>query len=700
MKAGHSAIELPVSTLSGVGPKLTEKFAQLGIETLQDLLFHLPARYQDRTRVTPIGGLLPGRDAVICGYSKGSNIVFGRRRSLLCRLQDDTGTVTLRFFHFSKPQQLQFQAGAKLLCYGETRRGSSGLELYHPEITVLPEDAELNLDDRLTPIYPATEGLSQRRLRMFVAETLGRLEKTETLAELLPQALTQKMGMLPLKDSLLYLHNPPRNASLRELDEGQHPAQQRLAFEELLAHHLTLIRNRNRLRAHRATVFNPPASKIKAFNKQLGFTLTEPQARCVQELSTDLAQPRPMLRLLQGDVGSGKTVVSALAALQVIANGWQVALMAPTEILAEQHLESFSNWFEPLGYQVALLTGKTRVKARREILEQLQSGQTSILIGTHALFQQSVEYHQLGLIIIDEQHRFGVHQRLELRDKGSSVERGVIHYPHQLIMTATPIPRTLAMSAYADLDFSVIDGLPPGRKPVTTVVLSDKRRSEVVDRIKNICNQGRQVYWVCTLIEESENLQCQAAEDTLTQLQAALPELRIGLIHGRLKGGEKSEVMDAFKGHKLDLLVATTVIEVGVDVPNASLMVIENPERLGLAQLHQLRGRVGRGDAESFCLLLYHAPLSEHGKERLKVMRETSDGFVIAEKDLELRGPGEVLGTRQTGELQFRIADLLRDQGLLPEVKKAAIELMQNQPERTDALISRWLGEAEQYGNV
>ena len=403
-----------------------------------------------------------------------------------------------------------------------------------------------------------------------------------------------------------------------------------------------------------------------------------------------------MLRLLQGDVGSGKTAVSALAALQAVANGYQVALMAPTEILAEQHLRSFSSWFKPIGFEVALLTGKTRAKARREILERLAGGQISILIGTHALFQASVEYHQLGLVIIDEQHRFGVHQRLELRDKGSAGDQ----YPHQLIMTATPIPRTLAMSAYADLDFSVIDGLPPGRKPVTTVVLSDKRRDEVVERIQNICNQGRQVYWVCTLIEESENLQCQAAEDTLINLQAALPNLRIGLIHGRLKATEKSEVMDQFKANQLDLLVATTVIEVGVDVPNASLMVIENPERLGLAQLHQLRGRVGRGDAESFCLLLYHAPLSEHGKERLKVMRETSDGFIIAEKDLELRGPGEVLGTRQTGELQFRIADLVRDQGLLPEVKRAAIELIENQPQRTDALIHRWLGAAEQYGNV
>lgn len=696
MSNGDSVTELPVSSLSGVGPKLAEKFAQIGIHTLQDLIFHLPFRYQDRTRVTPIGALQPNQDAVICGYSRGSDIVFGRRRSLLCRLQDDTGTVTLRFFHFSKSQKIQLQTGTKLICYGEARRGSSGLEIYHPEFSVIPDDAEPVLDDRLTPIYPATEGLSQKRLRAFVSAAINALEKSGELPELLPQPLTQKLGMLGLKESLIYLHHPPQNASLQQLDEGEHPAQQRLAFEELLAHHLTLIRNRNRLRAHRAAVFEPHISKNDAFKQQLGFELTASQARCVAEISNDLAQPKPMLRLLQGDVGSGKTAVSALAALQAVANGYQVALMAPTEILAEQHLRSFSNWFQPLGFEVALLTGKTRAKARREILERLADGQISILIGTHALFQASVEYHQLGLVIIDEQHRFGVHQRLELRDKGSAGDQ----YPHQLIMTATPIPRTLAMSAYADLDFSVIDGLPPGRKPVTTVVLSDKRRDEVVERIQNICNQGRQVYWVCTLIEESENLQCQAAEDTLINLQAALPNLRIGLIHGRLKAAEKSEVMDRFKANQLDLLVATTVIEVGVDVPNASLMVIENPERLGLAQLHQLRGRVGRGDAESFCLLLYHAPLSEHGKERLKVMRETSDGFIIAEKDLELRGSGEVLGTRQTGELQFRIADLVRDQGLLPEVKRAAIELIENQPQRTDALIHRWLGAAEQYGNV
>ena len=700
MNTGDSTIELPVSTLSGVGPKLAEKFSQIGIQTLQDLIFHLPFRYQDRTRLTPIGGLQPSQDAVICGYSKGSDIVFGRRRSLLCRLQDDTGTVTLRFFHFSKSQQIQLQTGSKLLCYGEARHGSSGLEIYHPEITRLADNAEPNLDDRLTPIYPATEGLSQKRLRTFVAEAMNKLDESGELPELLPVELTQKLRMPGLKDSLLYLHRPPQNASLAELDEGEHPAQQRLAFEELLAHHLTLIRNRNRLRAHRAPVLPAPAAKIEIFKQQIGFELTAAQARCVREISDDLTQPRPMLRLLQGDVGSGKTVVSAIAALQAIANDYQVALMAPTEILAEQHLLSFTNWFQPMGFKVALLTGKTRAKTRRETLEQLANGRISILIGTHALFQEGVEYHNLGLVIIDEQHRFGVHQRLELRDKGSSSDNNGEHYPHQLIMTATPIPRTLAMSAYADLDFSVIDGLPPGRKPVTTVVLSDKRRDEVVERIQNICNLGRQVYWVCTLIEESENLQCQAAEDTLINLQAALPGLRIGLIHGRLKAAEKSKMMDQFKAHQLDLLVATTVIEVGVDVPNASLMVIENPERLGLAQLHQLRGRVGRGDAESFCLLLYHAPLSQHGKERLKVMRETSDGFVIAEKDLELRGPGEVLGTRQTGDLQFRIADLVRDQGLLPEVKLAAIQLMENQPQRVDALISRWLGAAEQYGNV
>ncbi|MDB6063762.1 MAG: ATP-dependent helicase RecG [Verrucomicrobiaceae bacterium] len=680
---------IDVTALRGVGPHLAQKLAALGIHTVQDLLFHLPLRYQDRTRITPIGALQPSVDAVIEGEVRAADIVFGRRRSLLCRLQDGSGTISLRFFHFSGAQKAQLQAGSRLRCYGEARRGASGLELYHPEYQLLDADTPLPVSTTLTPIYPTTEGLQQASWRKLCTAALDLLTPA-SLIDYLPAG----PRTTPLSSALRYLHQPPPQAAQAQLLAGAHPFQQRLAFEELLAHQLSMLRLREQMRSHGAPRCGGNAALQQRFLKQLGFALTGAQKRVVGEIEHDLKQPQPMLRLVQGDVGSGKTVVAALAALRAIASGYQVALMAPTEILAEQHRDNFARWMQQLGIAVGWLSGKVKGRARAAQLEAIASGAAQLVIGTHALFQADVIFHKLGLAIIDEQHRFGVHQRLALREKGHGAQ------PHQLIMTATPIPRTLAMSAYADLDTSLIDELPPGRKPILTAVLGIERRVELMERIRHACAEGRQAYWVCTLIEESETLQAQAAEVSWQELQAVLPELKIGLLHGRMKPVEKAATMAAFKSGELQLLVATTVIEVGVDVPNASLMIIENAERLGLAQLHQLRGRVGRGSAESFCLLVYQSPLSQQGKARLQALRDSNDGFVIAEQDLALRGPGEVLGTRQTGLLQMRIADLQRDAALLPAVRDKGRELVAENPVAADALIRRWLSGREQYGQV
>ncbi|MBN3562042.1 ATP-dependent DNA helicase RecG [Aliamphritea spongicola] len=684
----------PVTSLKGVGAALQEKLAKLDILTLQDLLFHLPMRYQNRTRIMPIGSLRPGDEGVIEGDIKGADIVMGRRRSLVCRLQDGTGTITLRFFHFSAAQKNNLKVGSRLRCFGEIRTGASGLEMYHPEYRKVDDSVLTPVEEALTPIYPTTEGLNQARFRALTENALLALE-SGTLNELLPEDILHRWRLPPLNESVRYLHRPPVDADTESLAEGTHPAQRRLAFEELLAHHLSLQKLRQKTREKGAPQMPLNSSYIQQFLDQLPFPLTGAQQRVGNEIAQNLAEPFPMLRLVQGDVGSGKTVVAALAALQAVGGGYQAAIMAPTEILAEQHFNNFSQWLEPLGLNVAWLAGKLKGKKRDAQMVAISSGDAQVVVGTHALFQDDVTFANLGLVVVDEQHRFGVHQRLALREKGRTDSRA----PHQLIMTATPIPRTLTMSAYADLDCSIIDELPPGRTPVNTVVISDQRRPEVVQRVKEACEQGRQVYWVCTLIEESEALQCQAAEVTAEELQTALPGLRIGLVHGRMKPAEKAEVMGRFKAAELDLLVATTVIEVGVDVPNASVMIIENPERLGLSQLHQLRGRVGRGSVESFCLLMYHAPLSQHGRERLAVMRETTDGFRIAEKDLELRGPGEVLGTRQTGMMAFKVADLQRDSDLLTRVKQVAGQLNINNGQH-DAIIQRWLGRDEQYANV
>ena len=565
--------------------------------------------------------------------------------------------------------------------------------MIHPEYRVQGDLSTPELQETLTPVYPTTEGVKQATLRKLTDQALELLD-TCAIAELLPPELAQ--GMMSLPEAIRTLHRPPPSLQLSDLESGQHPAQRRLILEELLAHNLSMLALRagaQRFHALPLTARDDLKDKLLA---SLPFKPTGAQARVVAEVERDMALDVPMMRLVQGDVGSGKTLVAALAALRAIAHGKQVALMAPTELLAEQHANNFRSWFAPLGIEVGWLAGKQKGKARLAQQEAIASGQVQMIVGTHAIFQEQVQFNGLALVIIDEQHRFGVHQRLALWEKG--LQQGF--HPHQLIMTATPIPRTLAMTAYADLDTSTIDELPPGRTPVTTVAIPDTRRQEIIDRVRNACKEGRQAYWVCTLIEESDLLEAQAAEATWEELKLALPELNVGLVHGRMKPAEKQAVMQAFKQGELHLLIATTVIEVGVDVPNASLMIIENPERLGLAQLHQLRGRVGRGAVASHCVLLYKAPLSKTAQMRLQVLRDSNDGFVIAQKDLEIRGPGELLGTRQTGNAEFKVADLLRDQAMIPEVQRLARHIHERYPEQAAALIERWMPETERYSNA
>lgn len=679
-----------VTSLKGVGPALADKLARIGITTLADVLFHLPLRYEDRTKVTPIGALIPGVSALIEGKVIACDVAFGRRRSLMAKIQDNTGTLTIRFYHFSKAQQANLKSLGSIRCFGDVRRGAAGVEMYHPEYE---SDIE-ELDTRLTPIYPTTEGLAQPRIRKIIQQVLELMGKGQ-----LVQTVGKNFTALARPDinaALHTAHTPGPEEDVEALIEGTHPALQRLAFEELLAHHLSLrqIKQQNDLLP--GTAFSDRGESLQgSFLDYLSFTLTGAQARVVQEIYSDLEKPHPMLRLVQGDVGSGKTVVAAFAALKATANHFQTAIMAPTEILSEQHFLNFYDWLTPLGIQVTWLTGKTKGKKRSETLGLIESGTAQVVIGTHALFQESVQFKNLGLLIIDEQHKFGVQQRLELLQKGNE---GLT--PHQLVMTATPIPRTLTMSMYADMNVSVIDELPPGRMPITTTVLPDSKRAAVTERVAAACKSGSQAYWVCTLIDESEVMQCQAAEVTASELKEALPDLRVGLIHGRMKPQEKVEVMADFKSGKIQLLVATTVIEVGVDVPNATLMIIENSERLGLAQLHQLRGRIGRGDKESFCVLLYQTPVGNLSKQRLNVMRETQDGFIIAERDLQIRGPGEIFGNRQSGEAQFKIADLIRDAGHLTTIRQLADEILAKEPETARALTNRWLVRAEAISQV
>ncbi|HXS73507.1 MAG TPA: ATP-dependent DNA helicase RecG [Rhodanobacteraceae bacterium] len=700
----------PVSSLPGVGPALAVSLHKLGIVRVQDLWFHLPLRYEDRTRITPIRELRIGEPAQVEGVVEAVETGFRYRAQLRVAISDDSReTLVLRFFHFRRAQSERLVPGARLRCFGDVRHGQHGPEMVHPQYQVLQGVSDV--EERLTPVYPTTEGLGQKRLRGVIDKALARLPDDARL-ELIPQTLRTPLQLPSLREALLIAHRPPPDASVELLARGAHPSQQRLAFEELLTHHLSLKRLRAQVRAHRAPAMPTNAKLRRSFLDALPYKLTTAQQRVESEVAKDLARAEPMLRLVQGDVGSGKTVVAALAALAVISSGHQTALMAPTELLAEQHLRSFRAWFEPLDIEVIWLAGKVQGRARAAALAAVASG-APIVIGTHALMQEGVEFKKLGLAIVDEQHRFGVQQRMALRDKGrasepprsstttsASRERAVQSLPHQLVLTATPIPRTLAMSAYADLDISALDELPPGRTPVQTTAVSNTRRHEVIERIRVACAEGRQAYWVCTIIEESEQLIAQAAEVTFAELSVALPGLKIGLLHGRMKAAEKQATMDAFKSGELALLVATTVIEVGVDVPNASLMVIENAERLGLAQLHQLRGRVGRGNVASYCVLLYQPPLSALAKQRLEVMRETNDGFVIAEKDLQLRGPGELLGTRQTGELGFRIADLARDAELLPAVQRVGAAMLQDHSALAARLVMRWIGAAARFADA
>ncbi len=659
-----------------------------------DPLFLLPARYEDRTRITPIGALLAGSRVVVEGAVQIADVTFRRRRALLVRISDGSGFLNLRFFHFSRSQQLGFARGAKLRCFGEARRGPQGLEMVHPEYRLLGANPE-NLDDRLTPIYPLTEGQTQGRVRAAVNKALARLAANPA-EDLLPAQIVARLNLPPLRDALEFMHHPPVGTSLASLAAGEHPAQRRLAFEELLAHQLALAQLKQRNQQEPAPALLDAAGLATKFVAALPYVLTGAQQRVLGEIEADLQRALPMMRLVQGDVGCGKTVVAAAAAARAVGSGTQAALMAPTELLAEQHARSLDAWFRPLGVTVALLSGSQPARTRRSALEAVASGEVQIAVGTHALFQEGVAFRNLALVIVDEQHRFGVQQRMQLAQKGALDGR----VPHQLIMTATPIPRTLAMTAYADLDVSVIDELPPGRTPIVTVALPEEKRSKVVERVLARCREGRQAYWVCTLIDESEELRAQAAEETAARLTEALPDLRIGLLHGRMPPKAKDKAMQEFKSGRTQLLVATTVIEVGVDVPNASLMVIENAERMGLAQLHQLRGRVGRGAQDSYCVLLFHEPRSQLARERLDTLCNSNDGFVIAQKDLELRGPGELLGTRQTGLAELRVADLIRDADLLPQVRATAESLLHENAACITPLRRRWIGNAEEYGRV
>ncbi len=687
---------LALEKFKGVGPKSVQKFNKLGLFQAKDLLFHLPSRYEDRTKIKTLSSLKPGDTALIKGFIVQSEVKMGRRKSLLVRLSDNIRFFCLRFFYFSPYLEKSFEEGKEIICFGEIRRGPNALEMIHPEYH-FTESGKTLISDHLTPTYPTTEGLQQKLLRSVINQALDQLKEGKlNLSDLLPCNIVGPLNLPSLEEAIIQLHEPGANSDTSALLNFRHPAQKRLIFEELLAHHLSLKQIRQHMQHFNAPTLKGKRELSQQFIKNLPFQLTNAQQRVIEDLATDLNQAKPMLRLVQGDVGSGKTVVAMAAALQAIAHDWQVAFMAPTEMLAEQHFENFKQWARPININIGWLSGKIKGKQRKVTLEALESGAIHLLVGTHALFQADVNYHKLGFIIVDEQHRFGVHQRLALKEKNQ--QQGLV--PHQLVMTATPIPRTLAMTAYADLDISIIDELPKGRKIIETVVLPDTRRENVIERVNNACQQGRQAYWVCPLIEESEVLNCQAAENTAETLQQELSSLCIGLVHGRMKSEQKTDIMHRFKQGEIDLLVATTVIEVGVDVPNASLMIIENAERLGLSQLHQLRGRVGRGNTKSHCVLLFQGRLSRVGRERLSIMRETNDGFIIAERDLEIRGPGELLGTRQTGLLQLRVADIRRDQYLFTQVEHAANTMIKEKPENITPLIQRWINQGLQYGNV
>jgi ATP-dependent DNA helicase RecG len=690
-----SLLQQEVSVLAGVGPHTLHRLKKLELYTLLDLLLHLPIRYEDRTRLCPINTLEVGQTSLVCGRVEQVNVIPSARKILVCHINDGNGLLALKFLNFSPSQRKLLENATWLQCFGEVRLGYGGgldstLEMMHPEFALRTEHDAHKTENTLTPIYPCTEGLNQSLLRRIIAQALKMCDSQ--LVDYLPNNFLQKFTYPTFRDALLQIHAPTGSENKR--------AFARLAHEELIVHYLSMRSAKMHAKRFQSPVFTSKKTKVKAFLATLPFSLTKAQLRVIEEIQVDCAKPEPMLRLLQGDVGSGKTLVAAVTALVAIKNGYQVALMVPTELLAEQHCRNFTNWFLSFDIRILFLTGQLKGKARAEGLKALAAGQIDLVIGTHALFQEQVQFKKLGLTIVDEQHRFGVHQRLALRDKGRhQTRKGDELYPHQLVMTATPIPRTLAMMNYADLDVSIIDELPPNRTPVITRVISAQRREEVIVKIDEWVRRTYQAYWVCTLIEDSEVMQGEAAIATSELLTQALPNVRVGLVHGRMKAAEKESVMSAFKAQELDLLVATTVIEVGVDVPNAALMVIENPERLGLSQLHQLRGRVGRGQIESYCLLLYSS-LPDMAQERLTIMRESNDGFVIAEKDLEIRGAGEVLGTRQKGQLRFKTVVFPRDEYLIESVQEIGDKLVDRIPQNIPLLINRWLMNAESYVDV
>lgn len=688
-----------VSTLAGVGPKIREKLQRLGIQNKQQMLFHLPLRYEDRTQITALGSLQPGQRALIQVEVLQSAVSFRRqgpsRRVLIVKVSDGTGMLTLRFFHFTAAQQKNLHKGSWIRCFGEARNVMNSLEMIHPEYEHIDLDTPAPLNQHLTPVYPTTDGLHQLGLRKIMQNLIAELNQKD-MQETMPQPWLQKLRFPSVGQALQILHNPKDQQDVIKINNIAHPAQHRFIIEELAAHRISLLQRRQRIAQLPCPQVHPAPQLHQLFVDSLPFQLTAAQRTVSQQLLQDYAGHKPMMRLVQGDVGSGKTVVAALATLPVINSGYQCALMAPTEILAQQHFINFTHWLKALDINVLSLMGNDKGKNRQQKEALIHSGQAQMVIGTHALFQESVEFHNLGLIIIDEQHRFGVGQRQALQKKANSDLM-----PHQLIMTATPIPRTLAMSIYADLDYSQIDELPPGRTPVTTSIIGESKRAELITSVQKACHEGQQVYWVCTLIEESEVMQCEAAEITLQNLTEQLKGVSVGLVHGRMKSTEKEQQIQAFKHGEIQCLVATTVIEVGVDVPNASIMIIENPERLGLSQIHQLRGRVGRGNKQSYCLLLVKNNLSRQVAQRLEVIRNNQDGFIIAEKDLELRGAGEVMGTRQTGEASFKMVDLVRDRRWFHQAELLAEQLMQDQyATQRETLLETWIGQRMNYSDV
>ena len=686
------ALDSSVATLRGVGPWVAQRLQRLGVDCIGDLLYLLPIRYEDRTEIQPLGALRPGSKVLVEGKLELAEVVFRRRRSLLCRIADGTGSLTLRFFYFNNSQQKQLTRGVRVRCFGDVRAGPTGPEMVHPEYKVLNLDSDPP-GNVLTPVYPTTEGIHQQRLRQLTDQALVILENNP-MTDYIRAYLTNDCPSL--NDSLRFLHRPPQGSELGALINKTHPCQRRIALEELIAQRLSLRKMSLTRTKEKAFPLKDTQRLIPKLRSELPYQLTGAQELVISEIVTDLAKKVPMHRLLQGDVGSGKTIVAAIAALVAGSSGFQAGLMAPTELLAEQHFDNLTRWLDPLGVKVVTLIGGILGSKREETLKDISSGEAKIVVGTHALFQRAVQFKNLALMIVDEQHRFGVAQRLEFKKKG---KKGRLS-PHQLVMTATPIPRTLAMTVYSDLDCSVIDELPPGRKPVKTVAMPESRRPELVQRVLGHCLSGQQAYWVCPLIEESEVINSQAATDLARELEIALPKLAVGLIHGRMKAHDKESTMQQFKNGELNLLVATTVIEVGVDVPNASLMIIENSERMGLSQLQQLRGRVGRGSQVSSCVLLFKLPISKLARERLSVMRDTSDGFLVAQKDLELRGPGDMLGTRQTGIIQLKVADLMRDMDLLPQVIEFSENLLCDFPQSVEPLIKRWNNTSSEYAKV